>query len=43
MVTGTAELYDNGERIEFISACDDYTFDESKLLKIISSYSLVEK
>lgn len=43
VITGTAELSENGNRIEFISACDVYTFDESKLLKNITSYCLVEK
>lgn len=42
-VTGTAELSKNGERIEFISACDVYEFDNNKMLRKITSYCLVEK
>ena len=43
VVTGTAELFNNGKRIEFISACDVYEFNDKKILKNITSYCLVEK
>ena len=42
-ITGTAELSENGKRIEFISACDVYEFDNNEMLQKITSYCLVEK
>jgi len=42
-LTGTAELSKDGKRIEFISACDVYEFDDKKMLQKITSYCLVEK
>ena len=42
-IAGTAELSENGKRIEFISACDVYEFDKNRMLQKITSYCLVEK
>jgi len=43
VITGTAELSKNGKRIEFISACDVYDFNDETQLQKITSYCLVEK
>ena len=42
-LTGTAEFSKNGKRIEYISACDVYEFDDKKMLRKITSYCVVEK
>jgi predicted ester cyclase len=42
-VTGTAELSENGKRIQFISACDVYEFNDQKKLQQITSYCVVQK
>lgn len=43
VVTGSAELAENGKRVELISACDVYEFNENDMLQKITSYCLVEK
>jgi len=43
VVTGTAELSKQGKRIEFISACDVYEFNDNNMVQKITSYCLVEK
>lgn len=42
IITGTAELSKNANRIEFISACDIYEFDADDVLQKITSYCVVE-
>ena len=43
VLTGIAELSKNGKRIEFISACDVYEFEDKQILKKITSYCIVKK
>ncbi|WP_452223561.1 hypothetical protein [Lacinutrix chionoecetis] len=42
IITGTAEFKRNGKRLNFISACDVYEFDENDMIKAIASYCIPE-
>lgn len=42
-ITGTAELSENENRIEFISSCDVYEYNDQNQLQKITSYCLVDK
>ncbi|NND94614.1 MAG: SnoaL-like domain-containing protein [Flavobacteriales bacterium] len=43
IVTGTAEFKRNGKRLNFISACDVYDFNDRNQIEKISSYCIPEK
>jgi ketosteroid isomerase-like protein len=43
IVTGTAEFKQDGKRLNFISACDIYEFNEQNKINEISSYCIPEK
>lgn len=43
IVIGTAEFKRDGKRLNFISACDIYEFNEHNKIKKISSYCIPEK
>ncbi|MET3114981.1 ketosteroid isomerase-like protein [Pedobacter sp. CG_S7] len=43
IVIGTAEFKRGGKRIDFISACDVYEFNEKNEIQKISSYCIPEK
>ena len=42
-VIGTAEFVRDGKRVNFVSACDVYEFNESNQLVTISSYCIADK
>jgi hypothetical protein len=42
-INGTAEFIRNGERINFVSACDVYEFNDNNELQSITSYCLQNK
>ncbi|SDS35419.1 nuclear transport factor 2 family protein [Christiangramia echinicola] len=43
IIIGTAEIKRDGKRLNFISACDIYEFNEKNEIEIISSYCIPEK
>ena len=43
IVIGTAEFKRDGKRINFVSSCDVYEFNEKSEIKKISSYCIPEK
>ena len=43
VIIGTAELKRDGKRINFVSACDVYEFNEQSQIEKISSYCIPEK
>ena len=43
VVSGTAEFIRDGKRVNFISACDIYEFNENNELEKISSYCIPDK
>lgn len=43
IVIGTAEFKRDGKRLNFISACDIYEFNDEKKIEKISSYCIPEK
>ena len=42
-INGTAEFIRDGERINFVSSCDVYEFDEENNIKSITSYCITEQ
>jgi ketosteroid isomerase-like protein len=42
-VSGIAEFSRNGKQVAFVSACDVYEFDETGMLKTITSYCIAKK
>lgn len=42
-VTGTAEFIRDGKRVNFVSACDVYEFNDNNELHSIMSYCIAEK
>ena len=42
-VSGTAEFIRDGERVNFVSACDVYEFNEDNELQTITSYCIPDK
>lgn len=43
IIIGTAEFKRDGKRLNFISACDIYEFNEQNMIDKISSYCIPEK
>lgn len=43
IIIGTAEFKREGKRLNFVSACDIYEFNEKNKIEIISSYCIPEK
>ncbi|MBK8503170.1 MAG: nuclear transport factor 2 family protein [Saprospiraceae bacterium] len=43
VVRGTGEFLRNGVRVNFITACDVYEFNENNELELISSYCIADK
>lgn len=42
-VSGTAEFIREGKRVNFVSACDIYEFNDNNELKAITSYCIKDK
>lgn len=42
-VTGTAEFIRDGKRVNFVSACDVYEFNDNNELQTIMSYCIAEE
>lgn len=42
-INGTAELCRNGKRINFVSACDLYEFNDDNQLQTITSYCITDQ
>ena len=43
VMTGTAEFFRDGKRVNFVSACDVYAFNERNQLQTITSYCISDK
>ncbi|MBJ2175718.1 nuclear transport factor 2 family protein [Aureibaculum sp. A20] len=43
IIIGTAEFKQDGKRLNFISACDIYEFNDQNMIDKISSYCITEK
>ena len=42
-INGTAEFIRDGKRVNFVSACDVYEFNDDNKLQAITSYCIAEK
>ncbi len=42
-VSGTAEFFRDGKRVNFVSACDVYEFNDNNELQTITSYCIQDK
>ena len=42
-VSGTAEFIRDGKRVNFVSACDVYEFNDTNKLMIITSFCIADK